>query len=70
MLDRSAPKNIFLAKAFLDVLRGSDLGAFIQGELEDVVIDGHFDLVRVADHVLEAVRDNSDNFFSAERKAE
>jgi len=42
----------------------------IQGGLEDVAIDGHFDLVRVADQVLEAARDNSNNFFSAGWKAE
>ena len=70
MPDSLAPKNIFLANAFLDALRANDPRAFIQGGLEDVVIDGHFDLVRVADQVLEAVRDNSRNFFSAGRKAE
>lgn len=70
MANRPAPENVFLANALFRALRVNDPRAFIQGNLEDVAIDGHFDLMSVSDQVLESARASSHNFFSAGRKEE
>ncbi len=68
MADRPALEKMFLAIALLRALRDNDPGAFIQGDLENVAIDGHFDLMRIADQVSEAARASSLKFSSAVRR--
>ena len=59
-----------LASAILDAMRGDHPTAFIQGELDDISIDGHFDLTRVVRQSLDALRASPHSSFSAGRKAE